>query len=160
MKEKTTFVISAIIVVIIAFTACSKLLPSMIDPAQGVCGPVSLSNAQAVLFAQGNDQFFSVRTAATGLGPYFVSTGCGGCHSSDNRGHPFTILTRFGQSDTTGNKFLDEGGPQLQNANLPGFLPQQIPQGATSSRLIAPITAGVGFLEAVPDSEILAMAAR
>ena len=159
MKKKTTFVISAIIIAIIAFTACSKLLPSMIDPTQGVCGPVSLSNAQAVLFAQGNDQFFAVRTAATGLGPYFVSTGCGGCHSSDNRGHPFTILTRFGQSDTTGNKFLDEGGPQLQNANLPGLLPQQIPQGATSSKLIAPITAGVGFLEAVPDSEILVMAA-
>lgn len=54
---------------------------------------------------------------------------------------------------------MSEGGPQLQNANLPGYLPQQIPPGATSSKLIAPITAGVGFLEAVPDSEILAMAA-
>jgi CxxC motif-containing protein (DUF1111 family) len=159
MKKKTAFVISAIMIAIIAFTACSKLLPSMIDPTQGLCGPISLSNAQAVLFAQGNDQFFAIRTAATGLGPYFVSTSCGSCHSSDNRGHPFTILTRFGQSDTTGNKFLDAGGPQLQNANLPGLLPQQIPQGATSSKLIAPITAGVGFLEAVPDSEILAMAA-
>jgi CxxC motif-containing protein (DUF1111 family) len=159
MKKKAIWVTSIIIVVIIGFTACSKLMPSMIDPSLGVCGPISLSNAQAVLFAQGNDQFFQVRTAATGLGPYFVSTGCGGCHSSDNRGHPFTILTRFGQSDTTGNTFLNEGGPQLQNANLPGFMPQQIPLGATSSRLIAPITAGVGFLEAVPDSEILAIAA-
>ncbi len=159
MKKNTRFVMIAIVIFVIAFTACSKLLPSMIDPSQGLCGPIDLSNAQAVYFAQGNDQFFQIRTAATGLGPYFVSTGCGGCHSSDNRGHPFTILTRFGQSDTTGNKFLNEGGPQLQNANLPGFLPQQIPQGATSSKLIAPITAGVGFLEAVPDSEILAMAA-
>src|SRR5580698_5831965 len=148
-----------IILAVVAFTACSKLLPSMINPEIGICGPVSLTSEQTVLFSAGNDQFFAVRTSATGLGPYFVSTGCGGCHSSDNRGHPFTILTRYGQSDTTGNKFLDEGGPQLQNANLPGFMPQQIPPGATSSRLIAPITAGVGFLEAVPDSEILAMAA-
>lgn len=159
MKKKATLIISSIIICIVGFTACSKLLPSMINPENGLCGPVGLSNAQAVFFAQGNDKFFQIRTAATGLGPYFVSNSCGSCHSSDNRGHPFTILTRFGQSDTTGNKFLNEGGPQLQNANLPGYLPQEIPAGATSSKLIAPITAGVGFLEAVPDSEILAMAA-
>jgi len=158
MKMKTTLVIISIIICIAAFTACSKLLPSMINPENGLCGPIDLSNAQAVLFAQGNDQFFAIRTAATGLGPYFVSNSCGSCHGSDNRGHPFTILTRFGQTDSTGNKFLAEGGPQLQNANLPGFLPQQIPDGATRSKFIAPITAGVGFLEAVPDSAIVAMA--
>jgi hypothetical protein len=158
MKKKTALVISSIIICIAAFTACSKLLPSMINPEFGLCGPVGLSNVQSVLFAQGNDQFFAIRTAATGLGPYFVSNSCGSCHSSDNRGHPFTILTRFGQTDSTGNKFLAEGGPQLQNANLPGYQPQQIPDGAASSKFIAPITAGVGFLEAVPDSEIIAMA--
>jgi CxxC motif-containing protein (DUF1111 family) len=159
MKKKTITVMAIIAVLVTAFTACSKLLPSMINPENGLCGPIDLSSGQSILFAQGNDQFFAIRTASTGLGPYFVSTGCGTCHSSDNRGHPFTILTRFGQSDTTGNKFLAEGGPQLQNANLPGFMPQQIPDGASISKLIAPITAGVGFLEAVPDSEILAMAA-
>jgi CxxC motif-containing protein (DUF1111 family) len=131
----------------------------MINPEDGLCGPVSLSSAQTILFSQGNDQFFANRSATTGLGPYFVATGCGSCHSSDNRGHPFTILTRFGQSDTTGNTFLDKGGPQLGTFCLPGYTPENIPDGATSSRLIAPITAGVGFLEVVPDSEILAMAA-
>ena len=147
-----------IVAAIVIFTACSKLLPSMINPAEGLCGPVSLSNAQTILFSQGNDQFFANRTAATGLGPYFVATGCGSCHSSDNRGHPFTILTRFGQTDSTGNKFLAEGAPQLGAFCLPGLTPEQLPPGATSSKLIAPITAGVGFLQAVPDSEILAMA--
>lgn len=147
-------------VAILAVTACSKLLPSMIDPSQSLCGSISLSGAQTILFAKGNDEFFAHRTAATGLGPYFVATGCGSCHSSDNRGHPFTILTRFGQSDTTGNTFLDKGGPQLGTFCLPGYTPEQIPAGATSSRLIAPITAGVGFLEAVPDSEILNLAAN
>ena len=132
----------------------------MINPAEGLCGPVSLSSAQTVLFSTGNDQFFANRTAATGLGPYFTATGCGSCHSSDNRGHPFTILTRFGQSDTTGNTFLAEGAPQLGTYCLPGYTPEVLPQGATSSRLIAPITAGVGFLEAVPDSEILDMVAE
>ena len=158
MKKKASLVLCSIIIVIIALTSCYKMLPQMADPSNTLCGPVSLSNAQSVFFAKGNDQFFAIRTATSGLGPYFVSTGCGECHSSDNRGHPFTILTRFGQSDTTGNKFLAEGGPQLQNANLPGYQPQQIPSGATSSQLIAPITAGVGFLELIPDSAILAMA--
>lgn len=131
----------------------------MIDPSEGLCGPVSLSSSQTILFSQGNDQFFANRTAATGLGPYFVATGCGSCHGSDNRGHPFTILTRFGQTDSTGNKFMAEGGPQLGAFCLPGYAPEQLPTGATSSNFIAPITAGVGFLEAVPDSEIIAMAA-
>ncbi|TDW99418.1 di-heme oxidoredictase family protein [Dinghuibacter silviterrae] len=159
MKKKTFIATASISLAILAVTACSKLLPSMIDPSQGLCGPISLSNAQTILFSQGNDQFFSNRTAATGLGPYFVATGCGSCHSSDNRGHPFTILTRFGQSDTTGNTFLAEGAPQLGTFCLPGYTPEQLPAGATSTRLIAPITAGVGFLEAVPDSEILDMVA-
>jgi CxxC motif-containing protein (DUF1111 family) len=162
VKRKITIVISVItsaIVIVAAFTACSKLLPSMINPEIGICGPVSLTSEQTVLFSAGNDQFFANRTAATGLGPYFVATGCGSCHSSDNRGHPFTILTRFGQTDSTGNKFLAEGGPQLGTFCLPGYAPEQLPDGAASTKLIAPITAGVGFLEAVPDSEILALAA-
>jgi CxxC motif-containing protein (DUF1111 family) len=158
---------STILILLFAFTAalmvgsvssCKKIFPEMINPEDGLCGPVDLSSAQTILFSQGNDQFFGIRTSATGLGPYYVSTSCGGCHSSDNRGHPFTILTRFGQTDSTGNKFLAQGGPQLGTFTLPGYMPEQIPAGATSSRLIAPITAGVGFLEAVPDSEIIAMA--
>jgi CxxC motif-containing protein (DUF1111 family) len=159
VKRKSTIVISVIVLVVVAFTACSKLLPSMINPEIGICGPVSLTSEQTILFSAGNDQFFANRTAATGLGPYFVATGCGSCHSSDNRGHPFTILTRFGQTDSTGNKFLAEGGPQLGTFSLPGYSAEQLPDGAASTKLIAPITAGVGFLEAVPDSEILALAA-
>jgi CxxC motif-containing protein (DUF1111 family) len=159
MRKKTLLVISLLVGGIAAFTACSKLLPSMINPEEGLCGPVSLDNAQTVLFSTGNNAFFANRTASTGLGPYFVATGCGSCHTSDNRGHPFTILTRFGQSDTLGNTFLNEGAPQLGTFALPGFMPEAIPPGATSTKLIAPITAGVGFLEAVPDSEILNIAA-
>jgi CxxC motif-containing protein (DUF1111 family) len=159
MNRKRLLVIGGIVAAIATFSNCSKMIPAMINPANGLCGAVGLSRAQSVLFARGNDQFFAIRTAATGLGPYFVSTGCGECHSSDNRGHLFTILTRFGQPDTNGNRFMAMGGPQLQNANLPGLMPEQIPPGATSTKLIAPITAGVGFLEAVPDSEILAFAA-
>lgn len=159
---KKLYMISALVtfvVIISIITSCSKIIPDMINPQNGLCGPVSLTNDQTLLFSKGNDQFFANRTASTGLGPYFVATGCGSCHSSDNRGHPFTILTRFGQTDSTGNKFLSQGEPQLGSANLPGLTPEHIPAGATSTRLIAPITAGVSFLELVPDSAILAMAA-
>src|SRR5580658_468997 len=155
MKRKATLLISFIVLVVAGLSSCYKLLPQMADPTQTLCGSVGLSNAQAVFFATGNNNFFQIRTAATGLGPYFVSTGCGECHSSDSRGHPFTILTRFGQTDSTGNKFLAEGAPQLGTFCLPGYTPEQVPAGATSSKFIAPITAGVGFLEAVPDTEII-----
>jgi CxxC motif-containing protein (DUF1111 family) len=158
-KTAISGILVVILIAIITITSCSKIMPEMINPENGLCGPVSLSNAQAVLFSQGNNEFFATRTASSGLGPYFVGTGCGGCHSSDNRGHPFTILTRFGQSDTTVNKFLAEGAPQLGNFCLPGYMSEQLPPGASSSRFIAPITAGVGFLEAIPDSEIINMAA-
>jgi CxxC motif-containing protein (DUF1111 family) len=87
-----------------------------------------------------------------------VATSCGTCHAGDGKGHPFTTLTRFGQSDTTGNNFLHLGGPQLQNRAIPGYQPEQIPVGATFSRFTPPANTGLGFLELVSDADILAMA--
>ena len=163
MSKRYLFILSLFVitlgVTVASITSCSKLIPDMINPEEGLCGPTDLTTAQTLLFSAGNDQFFAVRTTATGLGPYFVATGCGNCHSSDNRGHPFTILTRFGQTDSTGNKFLAEGAPQLGAFCLPGYTPEQLPAGATSTKLIAPITGGVGYLESVPDSAIISMAA-
>jgi CxxC motif-containing protein (DUF1111 family) len=162
MRKKSTILIFlfsiTVFTIISSVTSCKKIFPDMINPENGLCGPIDLSSAQTILFSKGNDQFFANRSSADGLGPYFVATGCGSCHSSDNRGHPFTILTRFGQTDSTGNKFLAEGGPQLGTFCLPGYTPEQVPAGTTSSKFIAPITAGVGFLEAVPDTEIIHMA--
>ncbi len=57
-----------------------------------------------------NDEVF---TSSTGLGPAFVATSCGSCHAGDGKGHPFTTLTRFGQTDSTGNKFLHAGGSAI-----------------------------------------------
>ena len=159
-KIKLSAVFStALLVGLLAINACSKIEPPMPNASTALCGPISLSNQQTALFVLGNNNFFQNRTASTGLGPYFVSTSCGNCHSQDNHGHPFTILTRFGQSDTNGNTYMDKGGPQLQDKALPGYTSQQVPPGATSSKFIAPVTAGVGFLEVVPDSQILAFAA-
>jgi CxxC motif-containing protein (DUF1111 family) len=74
-------------------------------------------------------------------------------------GHLFTTLTKFGQSDTTnGNRFLHLGGPQVQHHAIPGFLNESIPAGAKFSKFLPPANTGLGFLDAVSDASILALA--
>lgn len=122
-------------------------------------GPIEgLNAAQHAQFLRGDAAFSETFTTAKGLGPVFVSTSCVSCHSGDGKGHPFTTLTRFGQTDNTGNQFLNFGGPQLQNRAIPGFTPEQIPNGATFSKFTPPANTGLGFLELVSDIDILAMA--
>jgi CxxC motif-containing protein (DUF1111 family) len=122
-------------------------------------GPVDgLSDAEMQLHVNGDEAFNRTFTASGGLGPIFVQNACASCHLEDNRGHASTRLIRFGQSDTTGNQFLELGGPQLQNLALPGYAAETVPPGATSSSFIAPIVGGVGFLEAISDQTLLLLA--
>lgn len=99
-----------------------------------------------------NDEIF---TTDNGLGPIFVATSCGSCHPGDGKGHPFTTLTRFGQTNSSGNQFLNQGGPQLQHRAIPGFTPEVLPAGATFSQLTPPASTGLGFIDAVSDTDIL-----
>jgi CxxC motif-containing protein (DUF1111 family) len=140
--------------------SCNKLMPDAPADDEILDGPADgLSPEQKRIFLRGdvafNDEVFS---ANNGLGPMFVATSCGSCHAGDGKGHPFTTLTRFGQSDTLLNRFLNQGGPQLQQRAIPGFLPEQIPSGATFSRFTPPANTGLGLLEAVPDATLLALA--
>lgn len=153
---KKTVIIFAMLASIIA---CNKVLPGAPADDELLDGPVEgLTGEQHQIFLRGdiafNDEVF---TQATGLGPVFVATSCGTCHAGDGKGHPFTALTRFGQSDTI-NRFLDRGGPQLQHRAIPGFIPEQIPAGATFSKFMPPANTGLGFLDAVPDTALLALA--
>ena len=149
-----------IFILLASVIACSKVLPGTPPDDELLDGPVEgLTGEQNQVFLRGdiafNDEVF---TAANGLGPIFVATSCGTCHAGDGKGHPFTMLTRFGQTDATGNKFLLLGGPQLQHRAIPGFTPEQIPAGATSSKFMPPANTGLGFLDAVPDAALLALA--
>jgi len=141
--------------------SCQKFLPAAPADDEILDGPLTgLTPEQAALFIKGdiafNDEVFIPQT---GLGPLFVATSCGTCHAGDGKGHPFTTLTRFGQADTiNGNQFLHLGGPQLQHRAIPGFIPEQIPSGATFSKLTPPANTGLGFLDAVPDATLLALA--
>lgn len=153
-------VISALILVVTGIVACQKLLPKAPPGNELLDGPVEgLSYEENRRFLAGdvafNDEVF---TSQTGLGSIFVATSCGSCHAGDGKGHPFTNLTRFGQTDSTGNQFLHLGGPQLQNRALPGYTTEQIPAGAAFSKFTPPANTGLGFLELVSDADILLMA--
>lgn len=139
--------------------SCTHLEPSPIADNQTLDGPVEgLSAAELQQFRAGDFAFNNeIFTPETGLGPGFVATSCGSCHAGDGKGHPFTALTRFGQTDSTGNAYLTHGGPQLQHRSIPGFEPETLPQGAASSVFLPPASSGLGFLEAVPDADLLAM---
>ncbi|MFN0176109.1 MAG: di-heme oxidoredictase family protein [Saprospiraceae bacterium] len=150
----------AVFVGMILLISCEQILPPLPSDNELLDGPVEgLTHAENLRFLRGdlafNDEIF---TPATGLGPLFVANSCGSCHAGDGKGHPFTTLTRFGQSDTLGNQFLHLGGPQLQHRALPGFEPERIPHEATFTKLTPPANTGLGFLEAVSDAELLSWA--
>ena len=158
---KHTVIILPVIAVIFAMMpSCSKFEPVAPAADEVLDGPIEgLTSSQNAQFLAGdiafNDEIF---TSQSGLGPIFVATSCGSCHAGDGKGHPFTTLTRFGQTDSTGNRFIHMGGPQLQNRALPGYTSEQIPAGATFSKFTPPANTGLGFIELVSDEDILAMA--
>lgn len=160
MLQKQLPVIVVFLVFLTSFISCDKLLPYAPADDEILDGPIEgLTPEQRRIFLRGdvafNDEIFSVNT---GLGPRFVATSCGSCHAGDGKGHLFTTLTRFGQSDTLANGSLHLGGPQLQERALPGFQPEQIPAGAAFSKFTPPANTGLGLLEAITDATILALA--
>jgi CxxC motif-containing protein (DUF1111 family) len=156
---KRLIMFTAILYSIFILTACEKLAPSSPADDERLDGLiVPLSNSESIKHFRGDTGFNRVFTSETGLGPVFVATSCASCHAGDGKGHPFTTLIRFGQSDSTGNLFIADGGPQLQNRALPGFTPEHLPIGATYAKFTPPAVTGLGFLELVSDVDILAMA--
>ncbi|MEO6670787.1 MAG: di-heme oxidoredictase family protein [Ferruginibacter sp.] len=147
------------LLVLVVVVSCSKLEPATPAADQVLDGTVEgLSYDQAAQHGRGDLAFTGqVFTSSTGLGPVFVATSCGSCHFGDGKGHPFSTLIRFGQVDSTGNQFLNQGGPQLQNNALPGYQPETIPAAAGFAAFMPPINTGLGFLELVSDQDILAM---
>lgn len=158
--KKIYSLVPIVFAIILLTTSCEKLLPPAPAEDELLDGPVEeLTAEQRKQFLDGdiafNDEIF---TPEKGLGPYFVATSCGSCHAGDGKGHPFTTLTRFGQFDTTGNLFLGNGGPQLQNRAIPAHTPEQIPAGASFAKFTPPSVTGLGFLAALTDAQILSNA--
>lgn len=158
--EKSYVIFFIILVIFSVLSACTKLQPAAPADDEILDGPVTgLTYDQNRQFLAGDIAFNTeIFTSKTGLGSVFVATSCGSCHAGDGKGTPFSTLTRFGQSDSTGNSFLHLGGPQLQNRALPGYSPEKIPNGASYSKFTPPANTGLGFLELVSDADILALA--
>jgi CxxC motif-containing protein (DUF1111 family) len=156
---KKVLVICLIIALVAAAVSCEKFLPEVPANDEILDGPVDgLSPAEKALFLRGDKAFNDhIFTTENGLGPLFVASSCGTCHAGDGKGHPFTTLIRFGQSDSTGNHFLNKGGPQLQNRAIPNYQAEQIPSGAAFSKFTPPANTGLGYIEAVPDATILSL---
>lgn len=154
-----SFFLTCSLVYIISLSSCERFIPPVPADNGILDGPVEgLAPQQTAQFIEGDEAFNDdIFTKDNGLGPLFVATSCGTCHAGDGKGHPFTTLTRFGQSDVSGNQFLHLGGPQLQNRALPGYTPEQIPAGAASAKFTPPAITGLGFLEMVPDADIIAL---
>lgn len=160
LKKKFFRKPGAIVCIGLLSLSCSNFETEAPDDDKILDGPLEgLTYEQNRRFLAGdiafNDEIFF---SQTGLGPTFVANSCVACHAGDGRGTPSTTLTRFGQVDETGNQFLHLGGPQLQNRSLPGYMPEQIPLGATFSKFTPPANTGLGFIELVSDTDILAMA--
>ncbi|SFW27019.1 CxxC motif-containing protein, DUF1111 family [Sinomicrobium oceani] len=152
------------LVLIVVFSyltlACEKLISEPPAEYEILDGPVQgLNTGEQAQFLAGdiafNDEVF---TAETGLGPLFVATSCGSCHAGDGKGHPFTTLTRFGQTVPNMLPDLSIGGPQLQNRAIPGYQPERLAEGTPFMNLTPPAVTGLGFLAALTDEQILANA--
>lgn len=158
---KKLFTGLSILLLLALSLGCEKLLPKTPESEELLAELVpDLSEAQRDLHLKGDREFARVFAKADGLGPVFVQHSCESCHVGDGKGSPFNNLTRFGKNnpDGTWNQMPEHGGPQLQHRAIAGRAPEQLPAGAVSSDLVAPNVTGLGYLAAVPDAVILAMA--
>ncbi len=146
---------------IFALNNCADMLPSAPEPEDVLAEPVAeLTPDQLREHLRGDGEFGRIFGESAGLGPVFVSNGCQSCHIGDGKGHPLTTLTRFGRyNDGVWDAMPEQGGPQLQNRAVGGYPPETVPEAATGvTRLMPPAVTGLGYLEAVPDEAILALA--
>lgn len=159
MKGVTyTVIVSA---VIFFAAACADLLPPEPEPESVLAAPIEdLTSQQFKNHIVGDEEFGRIFGTIDGLGPTFVSNSCETCHVGDGKGHPLTTLTRFGRyNNGVWDPMISQGGPQLQNRAVTGYPAEQIPAEATGvTRLMPPAVTGLGYLAAVTDATILAMA--
>lgn len=145
-------------------------LIAQIVPGPG--GPLpGLPSSLVEEFSRGREVFTRQETPATGLGPVFNGRSCVECHSVPALGGSGaslqTLVTRFGQR-LDGRPFdplLNLGGPNLQAQGVAGELPtchltgEVVPPAATLRGLRQPPPLfGLGLIQAIPDTAILANA--
>lgn len=137
-----------------------ELLPAAPPENELLDGPIDgLTTAQRAAFFRGDEEFNRIFSVDHGLGPIFIAPSCATCHPGDGDGHPAFNLTRFGRMDDGGfDPMPAHGGPQIQHRAMPGYEPEEVPAEATGvTRLTPPSVTGLGLLEAVDDTTLLAL---
>ncbi|MEE9169071.1 MAG: di-heme oxidoredictase family protein [bacterium] len=159
MNKQRSFLIA--VSLIFLWIGCQSLLPTAPEAEDVLAEPIpELTPQQLENHLIGDEEFGRIFGERSGLGPLFVSNACESCHIGDGKGHPLTTLTRFGRYlGAAWDPMREQGGPQLQHRAISGYDPETIPSEATGvTRLMPPAITGLGYLEAVQDELILALA--
>ena len=146
---------------LLAASACDTFAPDGPAEEQLLDGTIEgMPSSQLRQHLVGDEEFARRFTVEDGLGPVFVATSCEQCHVGDGKGHPVFNLTRFGTPGPNGfNPLTQLGGPQLQHRAIPGYPPEVVPPEATGvSVFTAPAVTGLGYLDAVDDATLIALA--
>ncbi|MBI3005324.1 MAG: thiol oxidoreductase [Ignavibacteriales bacterium] len=117
-----------------------------------------LTKEELAAFARGDEAFGHAFSVKEGLGPIFNQPSCETCHPRDGKAHPGKNLIRFGMtSGGVTDPLVELGGPQLQDHSIPGVQAEVLPSQANAiSPRSGPVVFGIGLIEAIPDSVILA----
>ncbi len=136
---------------------CADLLTSAPDDGDLFDAPIEgLSASELQAFVRGDEEFGRRFAPSSGLGPVFNNVSCASCHSGDGRGRLENALRRIGTSQ---DGFLGSlGGPQIQDKAIAGAHAETIPARVAVSVRLPPPVFGVGLIEAIPESAILANA--
>ncbi|MHC5001583.1 MAG: di-heme oxidoredictase family protein [Planctomycetota bacterium] len=120
-----------------------------------------LSPEQLDLFWAGRQDYDTQLLAEEGLGPVFNKESCANCHNQAGivGGPGAQMVTRFGLAGKGGFDPLSNlGGPLLQQASISLDCAESIPPMAnTQTFRLTPGVMGYGLVEAIPDSQILAV---
>ena len=136
-------------------------------PENSVCGvimPASLGVEQAQSFRRGARAFTRIESPESGLGPGFNARGCAECHSHPTvGGSSGRLVTLYGKISAQGFDPLHEkGGPQLQAEGIRtpdcSAPTEGVPLGAIPRHRQTTALFGIGHIEAIDESAILARA--
>jgi CxxC motif-containing protein (DUF1111 family) len=161
-------VLAAVVLVTIGYWAISATPTSIASAQNGLGSPLpNLSSLENTMFTQGQFPFNKQWDFVQGLGPVFTQIGCEFCHIDPVLGGNSSNKNTFFGTITNGvfDPLTNEGGPLLQKMSIEMFRSncklkgEVVPSDATIvARHQTPQTFGLGLIDNIPDSQILANA--
>jgi CxxC motif-containing protein (DUF1111 family) len=133
-------------------------VPAFGDPLLG------LAQTEQAAFDAGREEFESIETPASGLGPIFNNNSCAACHLLQASGGAGTLtVTRFGRRlpDGSFDPLTALDGTLLHAKAIDPAVAEHIPPEANviAQRITTPLF-GLGLIEAIPDDTLRALAQR